>query len=215
MNDETVRRLLEDTAEYMAPGSGSPSERHSLLRRQRQRRRAAVGVAAAAFGVAFVAVAVSNLGSPPSSHRVTILPPLTGPSTTGRSAPTQVASEEFRSPSANIECELDGPGFANGPQAFCQTVTPSQSVTMSPNGTYRTCTGVSCLGNAGTQETVLAYGSRTALGAFECTSDTSGVTCTSVSTGKGFHIDRAGITAVNRTSAKGPGPTTSTVTPLG
>lgn len=206
MNDETMRRLLEDTAEYMVPSAGSPTDLPSLLHRRRQRRRATAGLAAVAAAVVGVAIAFSSLGNSGPSHRVTILPPLSGPSTTGVPARTDVPSVEFRSPSANIECELDGPGFADGPRAFCQTMTPSQSVTMSPDGSFRTCTGISCLGNAGTQETVLPYGSRTALGAFECTSDTTGVTCRSVSTGNGFHIDRSGITAVSPGSAKGPGP---------
>jgi len=78
--------------------------------------------------------------------------------------------------------------------AYCQTGTPAQSVTMDATGSYTTCTGVQCLGNAGINTPTLGYGQATGVGPFVCESATTGITCTE--NGRGFLISSAGITPV-------------------
>ena len=100
----------------------------------------------------------------------------------------------FYSPSRNISCELDyqrGSGISD--ETYCQTETPPQSVHMTTDGTFKTCTGSSCLGNAGQGTPALAYGQTAGVGPFSCRSEDSGVTCT-VTSGRGFTISNAGIT---------------------
>jgi hypothetical protein len=100
---------------------------------------------------------------------------------------------EFLSPSGNISCEIDY--NPNGNQtAYCETGTPAQSVTMSATGSYITCAGEQCLGNAGIGTPTLAYGTETGVGPFVCESATTGITCTA--NGRGFRISRSGITPV-------------------
>jgi hypothetical protein len=100
----------------------------------------------------------------------------------------------FRSPSGNIECELDyrQAGLANA--AYCQTFTPSRSVTLGPAGALKICSGQGCIGNGPDGERTLAYGSSASLGPFRCSSLSSGVRCT-IASGKGFAIARSGVAA--------------------
>jgi hypothetical protein len=104
------------------------------------------------------------------------------------------AGGEFLSPSGNISCEVDY-HKAGLTEVYCQTGTPPQSVTMSADGKYTTCTGVQCLGNPGIGTPTLAYGTATGVGPFRCESATTGVTCTVG--GTGFRIAAAGITPVS------------------
>ena len=98
---------------------------------------------------------------------------------------------EFRSPSANIHCEIDdGPPYSSS-EAFCFSAVPPQHVTLQVSGTYTTCAGETCLANPGLGELELPYGQRVALGPFVCVSAPGGMTCTSG--GRGFTISRAGI----------------------
>ncbi|HEX6393730.1 MAG TPA: hypothetical protein VFZ97_09825 [Acidimicrobiales bacterium] len=100
---------------------------------------------------------------------------------------------EFRSPSSNIHCEIDyGPPYSTS-GAFCFSAAPPQSATLSDTGTYRTCSGESCLANPALNEIELPYGQRISLGPFSCTSATAGMTC--LANGEGFKISRSGITA--------------------
>jgi hypothetical protein len=101
---------------------------------------------------------------------------------------------EFLSPSGNISCEIDY-RRAGVTQAYCQTGTPARSVTLTASGSYKTCTGEECLGNAGDDTPTLAYGTATGVGPFRCDSATTGVTCTAG--GKGFRISTSGITSAN------------------
>jgi hypothetical protein len=117
---------------------------------------------------------------------------------TPTSSPTFVAMQtptggEFLSPSGNISCEVDyhHDGLTH---AYCQTATPPQSVSMGVTGSYSTCAGEQCLGNAGMGTPTLAYGQETGVGPFICESARTGVTCTAG--GRGFHISRSGITRV-------------------
>lgn len=105
----------------------------------------------------------------------------------------------FRSPSGNIECELNlGVEGQSSASAYCQTMSPPESVTMTAKGALTTCSKpVGCLGNGPVNEPRLAYGSSTELGPFRCVSnDTTGITCTIVR-GKGFDISRAGLRSIS------------------
>jgi hypothetical protein len=115
-----------------------------------------------------------------------------GPTTTLNPAIVHPTSGiEFRSPTANIHCEIDyGPPYSHN-AAFCFSAVPPQSATLSDTGTYNTCTGITCLANPGEGELELPYGQSISLGPFRCTSSTLGMTCTA--NGKGFEISRSGI----------------------
>jgi hypothetical protein len=102
----------------------------------------------------------------------------------------------FLAPSRNLGCEMNyqrGSGIPD--ETYCQTDTPPQSVRMSTDGSFKTCTGDSCLGNAGEGTATLAYGQAASVGPFNCRSEMSGVTCTVIS-GRGFTISSAGINSV-------------------
>jgi hypothetical protein len=102
----------------------------------------------------------------------------------------------FLSPSRNIGCEVDynrGSGITD--HAYCQTDSPPQNVSMSTDGSFKTCTGVSCLGNSGEGTPTLAYGQTAGVGPFNCRSEASGITC-KVTSGRGFTISNTGITSV-------------------
>jgi hypothetical protein len=101
----------------------------------------------------------------------------------------------FLSPSRNIGCELDyqrGSGITD--HTYCQSTSPPQSVQLSTDGAFKTCTGESCLGNSGEGTPALAYGQTVWLGPFSCRSEASGVTC-KVTSGRGFTISNSGITS--------------------
>ncbi len=97
----------------------------------------------------------------------------------------------FYSPSRNISCEMNTGGRVGQDDVYCQTDTPPQSVTLANDGTFKSCTGMTCLGNAAPGIPMLAYGKTMALGQFKCLSEESGVTCTTG--GRGFTISRSGI----------------------
>ncbi|OBJ57194.1 hypothetical protein [Mycobacterium asiaticum] len=102
----------------------------------------------------------------------------------------------FYAPSHNLGCEISyqrGSGIAD--ETYCQTDSPPQSVRMSTNGSFKTCTGESCLGNAGQGTPTLPYGQSAGVGPFTCRSETDGVTCT-VTNGRGFTISSSGVAAV-------------------
>ena len=132
----------------------------------------------------------------------------TAPATTTTSSPTSTTISgvptpfvpmqtatggEFLSPSGNISCEVDFSPTTEG--ALCLTLSPPRSVNMTVDGTLTQCVGVQCLSNAGLDTPTLAYGTQTGVGPFRCVSATTGITCT-VTSGKGFTINTAGITPV-------------------
>lgn len=98
----------------------------------------------------------------------------------------------FYSPSRNISCEINTGGRVGQDGVYCQTGSPPQSATMDNSGTFQSCSGVSCLGDAAPGIPMLAYGKTMALGQFKCLSEESGVTCTAAG-GRGFTISRSGI----------------------
>ena len=102
----------------------------------------------------------------------------------------------FLLPSRNIGCEINyqrGSGIPD--ETYCQSDSPPQTVRLSTDGTFKTCTGESCLGNAGQGTPTLAYGQSAGVGPFNCRSESTGVTCT-VASGRGFTLSNAGITPV-------------------
>ncbi|MCR6487948.1 hypothetical protein M8542_34500 [Amycolatopsis sp. OK19-0408] len=103
--------------------------------------------------------------------------------TSGPATGTTENVTTFYSPTRNISCQI------LPDSVYCQTRTPPRSVTLTADGTYKTCEG--CLGDPGEHTPVLAYGNSTRVGAFTCVSESAGVTCTTA--GKGFAISRSGI----------------------
>ncbi len=102
----------------------------------------------------------------------------------------------FLSPSGNIGCEMNyGRGSGIPDETYCQSDSPPQTVRMSTDGSFKTCTQESCLGNAGQGTPTLGYGLTAGVGPFSCRSEPSGVTCT-VTSGRGFTLSSAGITPV-------------------
>jgi hypothetical protein len=103
----------------------------------------------------------------------------------------------FRSPSGNIECEIDFQRAPNIPdRAYCMSMKPLQNVQIRSDGSLAgVCTDdVSCGSNGPQDQAVLPYGQSAALGAFTCISEESGMTCTA--NGRGFNISTAGIVPV-------------------
>lgn len=119
----------------------------------------------------------------------------TSTTTSGRFVPGTSPNYEFMSPSRNISCEITYGQGAPTETAYCETNTPIESVTMSPDGSYRICSGPQCGSNPGVGTPTLAYGDSTGLGPFRCTSTTGGMVCTAEG-GKGFEISTSGITPV-------------------
>ena len=117
----------------------------------------------------------------------------TSTSTTATAAVTSVSCPttgsatvcEFYSPTHNISCEIDPT------EELCLTANPAQAAHLQADGSYTTCTGETCLSNAGLNTGILAYGTSTSNGTFTCVSRQTGVTCTA--SGKGFTISTSGI----------------------
>ncbi|WP_238305167.1 MULTISPECIES: hypothetical protein [Mycobacterium] len=102
----------------------------------------------------------------------------------------------FLSPSRNIGCELSyqrGSGIPD--ETYCQTNSPPLSVRLSTDGSFKSCSGETCLGNSGQGTPTLAYGQSAAVGPFTCRSESNGVTCT-VASGRGFTLSSSGATPV-------------------
>ena len=136
---------------------------------------------AAAMGAALGFALVGCVGAPPAA------------------ADNPVCSQtwcSFLSPSRNIGCEMDYQrGHEIPDEAYCQSTAPPQSVHLSTDGTFKSCTGETCLGNAGEGTPTLPYGQAAWLGPFSCRSEPSGITC-KVTSGRGFSISNAGIMPV-------------------
>jgi hypothetical protein len=167
---------------------------------------------AVALGATLMLAACSSgpgLASTSTSTTTTSATTSTAPASTTTSSPTTTTTVsgaptpfvamqtatggEFLSPSGNISCEVDFSPTSEG--ALCLTLQPPRSVNMTVDGTLTQCMGVQCLSNAGLDTPTLAYGTETGVGPFRCVSATSGMTCT-VTSGKGFTINVAGITTI-------------------
>jgi hypothetical protein len=161
---------------------------------------AAVLLAACSPGPGTAATSTSTTAASTTSSSAAVSTTTSSPTPTTISGvpapfvPMQTATGgEFLSPSGNIGCEVNFSPTTQG--ALCLTVSPPRSVNMTVDGTLTQCVGVQCLGNAGVDTPTLAYGTETGVGPFRCVSATTGITCT-VTSGKGFTINTAGITPV-------------------
>jgi hypothetical protein len=100
----------------------------------------------------------------------------------------------FTTASRTISCEMDFERSDGVPdQTYCQSTTPPQSVTMSLIGEMKTCTGESCLGNAGQGTPILPNGDHAEVGPFSCNVEPNAVTCMA-NARVGFTIDNSAIT---------------------
>lgn len=120
------------------------------------------------------------------------------PGTPRAAADNAVCSQawcSFLSPSRNLSCEMDYHRNGIPDETYCQSNSPAQSVRLSTDGTFKSCSGESCLGNPGEGTPALPYGQTAWMGPFSCRSEESGITC-KVTSGRGFTISSAGITPV-------------------
>jgi hypothetical protein len=165
-------------------------------------------IAAGAVGLALAGCTARGTSSPTTTTTTTIVSPSTtatplasaaSSSTTapGHFIPAATPVYEFYSPSHNISCEIDyATSGTPTDSVLCTTMSPTQSVVMSADGSLRTCYGEQCGSNAGLNTPTLAYGDSTGVGPFRCTSTLAAMICT-VTSGKGFNISRTGITTIN------------------
>lgn len=103
----------------------------------------------------------------------------------------------FYSPSRGIDCGMSDSSRLR--HVTCQTLRPPQKVTMDARGRIEICRGSEArckLGNSGLQVPVLAYGRQITVGRFRCESLRSGVRCTLIRTGRGFLINRQGVSRI-------------------
>jgi hypothetical protein len=102
------------------------------------------------------------------------------------------------SPSRNIQCEIYSGGRPAPPFAGCTIFSPPGSAGMKADGRLSTCHGKRCIGNfdEGVTWRTLPYGRTITNGPFRCSSETTGITCVSTKTGKGFRIARQAITRI-------------------
>jgi hypothetical protein len=117
------------------------------------------------------------------------------------SAPATASSKlfYFESPSRNIWC-----GTGDEDIAFCVSKDPLRSVKLSHDGKLVICRSgcsVALRRNGGPGVPVLAYGASNLQGGYLCKSEMTGITCTDTlpgkSHGKGFTINRDGITKIS------------------
>jgi hypothetical protein len=122
----------------------------------------------------------------------------------GKTPPPATASSKadarFHTPSRNISCELFDDNTSHA-EAACLMASPQAVVRLSPSGRVTICQRQPqnrCTGNFGEGGPFreLAYGSSAKAGRFRCRSETQGVTCVVTATGKGFLINRDGVTRV-------------------
>jgi hypothetical protein len=101
----------------------------------------------------------------------------------------------FRSPSGNIECWMsDGtnPSYQH-PGAGCMSKTPPKSAILAANGGLEVSRIPFACGCDESKPPPLAYGRQITVGRFRCVSQSTGVTCTVIRSGKGFLINRDGV----------------------
>lgn len=119
--------------------------------------------------------------------------------TKGKTEPRKPAV--FRSPSGNIRCNIFDWGDARGPGVICRSDEPPQRVTMDASGRLKICRGTRCVDSGcgcveGFDWSRLAYGRTITFRPFRCLSLPTGVRCTVIQSGKGFLINRAGVSRV-------------------
>jgi hypothetical protein len=111
----------------------------------------------------------------------------------------------FYSPSRNLFCDLVDRGNRGNRYAglTCTSSKPSRRVSMGLDGRLRICRGNGCIGNAGVVDvqpipTLLAYGRQITVGRLRCLSQEIGIRCTVIQSGKGFLINRDGVSRVGQ-----------------
>jgi hypothetical protein len=99
----------------------------------------------------------------------------------------------FVSPSRNISC-----GVGDEDVAHCASRSRPHSATLRPNGTVTICRGARCVGDRSSPPAypVLRYGETDVQEPFRCRSELVGITCTVSPSGKGFFINRDGVSRV-------------------
>jgi hypothetical protein len=133
---------------------------------------------------------------------------------------TAVLPTYIASPSGNLLCFLADRGDAAA-EVYCQSFQPPRSVRLLLDGSTRTCAGPSCAGNPGEEARprTLPYGSSVTVGRFRCTSETTGITCAVIASGKRFSISKEAVTRSGGAAATKPGapavttPATTVTTP--
>jgi hypothetical protein len=126
---------------------------------------------------------------------------------------TRATTASFFSPIHGLSCEMDDRGSAVG--VYCQSVSPpSHSVHMTLGGKLTICSGGTittshCLGNPGIGTPTLAYGEQVTVGPFRCRSQRAGVTCTVITSGKGFLITGARVKPIGGATVAPPATLTS------
>jgi hypothetical protein len=82
---------------------------------------------------------------------------------------------------AGLNCELDDATYNMDSNyrtmAYCQSVTPARSVSMSGSGAAKTCEGIACIGNPGTGTPTFSSGVKVILGPFTCVLSNNWVRC--------------------------------------
>jgi hypothetical protein len=110
-----------------------------------------------------------------------------------------VQQDYFFTPSRNIDCQMGDRGGSSA-GIFCTMRQPPRAVGLSPNGRLQICRGLKCVGNPGEGDVppirLLPYGKASTVGRFRCRSQRIGVMCVVIRTGKGFLINRSGVTRV-------------------
>lgn len=109
----------------------------------------------------------------------------------------------FYSPSGNLSCDLVDRANRGNRYAgvTCTSRKPPRLVSMGLDGRLTICRGIGCIGNPGVVDvqpipTLLAYGRQITVGRFRCLSLEVGVRCTVIRSGKGFLINRDGVSRV-------------------
>jgi hypothetical protein len=98
----------------------------------------------------------------------------------------------FSSPSKNIDCWID----ADPPTVGCSTRQPQRSVIMNGSAALRIRRLEFDCGCQEPSAATLAYGRQISYGGFRCVSRETGVSCVVARTGRGFEINRDGVTRV-------------------
>jgi hypothetical protein len=109
----------------------------------------------------------------------------------------KVITRSFYTPSKNITCSLGDSRDYLGVR--CESFKAPQSVKMDASGRLKICHGRRCFPACGCAPEgipTLGYGKQVTAGRFRCISLRSGVKCIVIESGKGFLINRAGITKV-------------------
>jgi len=112
--------------------------------------------------------------------------------------PDPITRAEIHSPSRNLGCQLIDQGTASA-TVVCASYKPPHWASLTPAGRLKICPrGPRCTGNwgEGTHFRLLAYGHTINVGRFRCLSQPTGIKCIVIRTGKGFVINRAGVTRV-------------------